>query len=175
MRGGIGSEVGNEKDYRNRTTIVKRRQGTVSTVRRSRSLLKQSSSDIKLTRVCEAAVMEAKLNTGVATNGKAMPDPPESKRMVGTERDARNLGGPSASSRSAERRGRAVQRKKTTRRVSSVRRRGESDRSISARGKVAVLAAIPTRVKGVTGQRSYATRNISRRERAGVPVGFLSI
>ena len=154
VRGGIGSEVGNEKDYRNRTTIVKRRQGTLLTARRSRSLLKLSSLE---RHKCESGetVTKAKPNMNMTANDKGVFNPPGSKRVVSKERDVRNLGGPSASSRSGERRGRVDQRQKATRRVSSVRRRGESDHSIAGRGKMA--AAIPTRLKWVTGQRSLHT------------------
>ena len=153
VRGGSGSE----KDYRNRTTIVKRRQGTLQTARRSRNLLKLFSL---VRHNCESGevVMETKPNMIMTTNGKDMISPPGSKRVVCKERDDRNLGGPSASSHRLEKsrwRGRFAQRKKTNQRVSSVRRRGDSDHSILGRSKLA--SAIPNRLKGVTGQRSPHT------------------
>jgi hypothetical protein len=79
--------------------------------------------------------------------------------VVCRERDDRNLGGPSASLRpldKSRRKGRFDQRKKTNRRVSPARGRGDSDHPILGRGKMKRGSAhsIPNRLKGVTGQRS---------------------
>ena len=158
---GIGSEVVSEKDYRNRTIIVKRRQGTLQTARRSRILLKLISLERHKCE-CGEVVAETKPNMIMTTNGKDMISPPGSMRVVCKERDARNLGGPSASSRwldESQRRGRFDQRKKTSRRVKPVRGRGDSDHSILGRGKTpqATACGVPNRLKGVTGQRSLHT------------------
>ena len=154
----VRGESGPEKGCRDRTTIVKRRQGTLQTARRSRNLLKLSSL---VRHNCESGevVMETKPNMIMTANGKDMISPPGSKRVVCKERDDRNLGGPSASSSRFDEswwRGRFAQRKKTSRWVSSVRRRGDSDHSILGRGKM-YLIYIPIRLKGVTGQRSPHT------------------
>jgi len=151
----VRGESGPEKGCSDRTTIVKRRQGTLQTARRSRILLKLFSLDSRIYESGEA-VTWAKSNMRMTTNGKVMNSSPGSKRVVCKERDDRNLGGPSASSHWLDKgrwRGRFVQRKKTNRWVSSVRRRGDSDHSILGRGKMC-FTYIPNRPKGVTGQRS---------------------
>ena len=153
VRGGSGSERG----CRDRTIIVKRRQGTVQTARRSRNLLKLFSLESNR-RVCGEVVMETKPNMVMTVNGKDMISPAGSERVVCTERDDRNLGGLSASSHwlpASQWRGRFGQRKKTNRRVSPARGRGDSDHPILGRGKMA--SAVPNRLKGVTGQRSPHT------------------
>jgi hypothetical protein len=154
----VRGESGSERGCRDRTTIVKRRQGTLQTARRSRTLLKLFSLDSRIYESGEA-VTWAKSKMFMTTNGKVMNSFPGSKRVVCKERDDRNLGGPFASSHWLDQsrwRGRFAQRKKTNRWVSSVRRRGDSDHSILGRGKMC-FTYIPNRLKGVTGQRSPHT------------------
>ena len=86
VRGGIGSEVGNEKDNRNRTIIVKREQGTLQTARRSRILLKLFSL-VRHPHASEetasgAVLTETKPNMSKSANGKDEDGLPGSKRVV---------------------------------------------------------------------------------------------
>ena len=159
----VRGESGPERGRRDRTTTVKRRQGTLQTARRSRNLLKLFSlvrhPHASEETVSGEVVMETKPNMSESANGKDEDGLPGSKRVVCKERDDRNLGGPSASSHLLDPgrwRGRFAQRKKTNRWVSSVRRRGDSDHSILGRGKRYSIY-IPTRPKGVTGQCSPHT------------------
>lgn len=158
LSGGIGSEVENEKDNRNRTINVKRRQGTLWTARRSRTLLKLFSLEREIHAGGEV-VAKTQPNMTIAANGKDMVNLPGSKRVVCRERDDRNPGDPSASLRPLDksgRKGRFDQRKKASQRVLPARGRGDSDHPIVVRGKTkrAQARSDPTRPKEVTGQRS---------------------
>jgi hypothetical protein len=159
----VRGESSPERGCRDRTTIVKRRQGTLQTARRSRILLKLFSLVRKPYASEEPAsgevVAKTKPNMSKSVNGKDEDGLPGSKRVVCKERDDRNLGGPSASSHWLDEswpRGRFDQRKKTNRWVTSARRRGDSDHSILGQGKMYFMY-IPNRLKGVTGQRSLHT------------------
>ena len=117
MEGGIGPEVGDEKGYRNRTTIVKRRQGTMRAVRSHRTLLKRYSL-VRHINASGESVAKPKPNTDTTAKGEDVEDLPGSESMARIERKVRNLGRPLCLLvRNTPKQGRAEQRKKADRRV----------------------------------------------------------
>ena len=131
LGGGNDLKVASRNEMANRTTRLKRRQGTMRAARGSRTPLKQYSPENHLPAGGEG-VTQPEPNTAGSVRGEDPDDPPGSESVARMEREVRNLGRPLCLPAGREACwGRIDQREKAVRWV----QRGESDRFTVGRGK----------------------------------------